>query len=423
MNCLGQIAIIFQQAIGELWRHKLRSFLTMFGISWGIIALALLTASGEGFNRGQRESMKQIGDAIVIMSGGRTGSQAGGQRAGRYIRFHRDNVQAIREQCPAIETVAGEIKTWNVPAESDFNAGRFLTLGVDPEYLKIRTLPVSTGRNIRRNDVEQSNRVCVLGDSVKDQLFEDRTDIIGQTVRINGFHYRVIGLLSKKNQDSSYDGWDNDKILIPTSSLIKDCPQNHAMASEDQLNLIVYRAKSDELWEEAQKQVRRTLGNIYGFDPNDETAVSIWDTIETSSTFEGMFQSIQIFLGAVALLTLSLGGMSVMNTMFTSVTERTGEIGLKKAMGARQSRILCEFFLEGFILASLSGGAGILFALGLASLVNSFPMPAYFAGLPMDFFLVFRLTLILGAVAVIASMPPAWRASRMDPVVAMNYEK
>jgi len=423
MNCLGQIIIIFQQAIGELWRHKLRSFLTMFGISWGIIALALLTASGEGFNRGQRENMKQIGDAIVIMWGGRTGSQAGGQRAGRYIQFHRDNVRAIREQCPAIETVAGEIKTWNVPAESDFNAGRFLTLGVDPEYLKIRTLAVTTGRNIRRKDVEQSNRVCVLGDSVRDQLFEDRTNIIGQTVRINGFRYTVVGLMGKKDQDSSYDGWDNDKILIPGTCLIKDCPQNHAIASEGHLNLIVYRAKSDDLWKEAQKRVRRTLGNIHGFDPDDETALSFWDTIENSSTFEGMFQSIGIFLGAVALLTLSLGGMSVMNTMLTSVAESTGEIGLKKAMGARQSRILCEFFLEGFILAALSGGAGLLFALGLASFVNSFPMPAYFSGLPMDFFLVLRLTLILGVVAVVAAMPPAWRASRMDPVVAMNYEK
>ena len=423
MTYWSQIAGIFQQAITELWRHKLRSFLTMFGISWGIIALALLTASGEGFNQGQRENMKQIGDAIVIMWGGRTGSQAGGQRAGRYIQLHRDNVQAIREQCPAIETVAGEVKTWNVPAESDFNAGRFLTMGVDPEYLKIRTLPVSTGRNIRRNDVEQNNRVCVLGDSVKEQLFENRTDIIGKNVRINGFHYRVIGLMGKKNQDSSYDGWDNDKILIPSTCLIKDCPQNHAMASEGHLNLIVYKAKSDDLWEEAQKQVRRTLGNIHGFDPNDETALSFWDTIENSSTFEGMFQSIGIFLGAVALLTLSLGGMSVMNTMFTTVAERTGEIGLKKALGARQSRILCEFFLEGFILAALSGGAGILFALGLATFVNSFPMPNYFTGLPIDFFLVLRLTLILGAVAIIASMPPAWRASRMDPVVAMNYEK
>ena len=136
-----------------------------------------------------------------------------------------------------------------------------------------------------------------------------------------------------------------------------------------------------------------------------------------------MFQSIGIFLGAIAILTLSLGGMGVMNTMFTTVAERTGEIGLKKALGARRSRILWEFFLEGFVLAALSGGMGILFALGLASFVNSFPMPAYFSGLPMDPLLVLQLTLVLGAVAVIAAMPPAWRASRMDPVVAMNYEK
>jgi putative ABC transport system permease protein len=423
MTSIGQIAEIFHQVIAELWRHKLRSFLTMFGIGWGVVSLALITSSGEGFSQGSRERMNQIGDNIVLVWGGRTGTQAGGQRAGRYIQLHQDDVQAIRDQSPAVETVAGEFKTYNVPVESDFNAGSFLVLGVDTEYLKIRNLRAATGRNIRWNDVATTSRVCVLGYSVKQQLFEKRADILGREVLINGYGYKVIGLMDEKNQDSSYDGWDNDKILIPSNSLIRDCPPSRGIAVEGRLNLVIYKAKREDLWEEAQQQVRRTLGNIHGFHYDDETALGFWDTVEDAAVADSMFESIGMFLGAVALLTLSLGGVGVMNTMFTSVAERTTEIGLKKALGAKQSRILIEFFLEGIVLAGLSGGTGMLIALGLASLVNSFPMPTYFAGLPIDAVLILKLTLVLSGVAVIAAVPPAWRASRMDPVVAMNFEK
>lgn len=423
MTTLGIIAEIFRQAGSELWRHKLRSFLTMFGIGWGICALALIMASGEGFREGQLKSMEQIGYRIVLVFGGRTEMQVGGQRAGRYIRLYQDDVLAIREQCPAVEAVSAEIKTWNVPVESNFNAGRFLILGVDSEYLKIRNLPVAVGRKIGWNDVENFSRVCVLGDSVRKQLFEDRTGILGSRVRINGFHYQVVGLMSEKDQNSSYDGWDNDKILIPTTSLRRDCPGDPSIVVEKRLDVIVYQPRSIDRWQEAQDQVRRTLGRIHNFDPRDEAALPMWDTIKSATLYDDIFGSINLFLGAIALVTLSLGGIGVMNTMFTSVVERTSEIGLKKALGARQMWILGEFFLEGLVLGLLSGLIGILIVLGLASIVNSFPMPEYFSGLPIDAVLVFKLALALGMVAILAAIPPAWRAARMDPVVAMNYEK
>lgn len=423
MTCIGQITLILHQAIAELWRHKLRSFLTMFGISWGIIALALITSSGDGFSEGSRDVMRKIGDNIVLVWGGRTEMQAGGQRAGRHIQLYRDDVTAIREQCPEVETVAQEVKKWNVPVKSDFNSGSFLVVGVDPEYLKIRTLPAARGRNIRQSDVDISSRVCVLGHSVREQLFENRPDVLGKEISINNYHYKVVGLMDEKDQNSTYDGLDNEKILIPGTSLIRDCPPDHGVAAEGRLNLIAYKAKSNTRWKETQQQVRTVLSRIHEFDPADEAALGIWDTVQESVLFDHMFESISWFLGAVAMITLSLGGVGVMNTMYTTVAERTSEIGLKKALGAKRSRILSEFFMEGLVLASLSGGIGILLALGLASFVNSFPMPSYFSGLPMDTGFVLRLTLILGTVAVIAAIPPAWRAARMDPVVAMNYEK
>jgi putative ABC transport system permease protein len=423
MTFISQIAGIFSQAIAELYRHKLRSFLSMFGISWGVIALALITSSGTGFSEGQRDVMRQIGDSAVLIWGGRTEMQAGGQRAGRPILLNRRDLQVIREQCPLVETVAAEVKNFNVPVQSRFNSGRFLVVGVDPDYLKIRTLPVARGRHVGESDVRAGSRVCVLGNSVRNQLFESRSDVLGKEIRINDFTYTVIGLMDPKDQNSSYDGWDNDKILIPSTSLIRDCPMNHSMVAEGRLNLIIYKGKSDAQWEETQAQVRRTLGRVHGFNPADESALFFWDTVEESALFDRMFESIRWFLGAVALITLSLGGIGVMNTMFTTVAERTSEIGLKKALGAKRTRILGEFFVEGLVLAAVSGGVGILTALGLASFVNSFPMPAYFSGLPMDSDLLIKLSLILGGVAILAAIPPAWRAARMDPVVAMNYEK
>ena len=419
----GIIAEILRQAGTALWRHKLRSFLTMFGISWGICALALIIALGEGFRQGQRQNWRQIGDNIVLVFGGRTEMQAGGQRAGRFIQLHRDDIQAIREQCPAVAVVSSEIKNYDAPVESDFNAGRFLVLGVDPDYLKIRTLPAAQGRNINQRDVDSGSRVCVLGDSIRKQLFKDRATVVGSQVRINRYKYEVIGLMSEKDQNSSYDGWDNDKVLIPSSSLRRDCPPYRGVAVEGRLDTIAYQPKSVDEWKKAQQQVRRTLGRIHGFNPKDEAALTMWDTIETASLFDGIFSSLGWFLGTVALITLSLGGIGVMNTMFTTVAERTPEIGLKKALGATRAWILGEFFTEGLVLAFFSGTIGILIVIGLAAIVNSYPMPAFFSGLLLDTSVVIKLALVLGAVAILAAMPPAWRAAHMTPVDALNYEK
>lgn len=423
MSFLLRVFQLLEQSLSELWRYKLRSFLTMFGIGWGICALALIMALGEGFRQGQRKNWRQLGDGIVMVFAGRTEMQAGGQRAGRTIRFYEEDVTAIREQCPAVAVVAGEVKNWDASVESPANSGRFLVIGVDPDYLRIRNLPAETGRNLGWADVEQSTRVCVLGDSVRKQLFENEKEVLGATVRINGYPYQVVGLMSAKEQNSSYDGWDNDKVLVPASSLRRDFPPFPAVAVEGRVQMLVYRPHSVEDWETAQQQVRRTLARRHQFDERDEAATPMWDTIETAAMFDGIFHSLGIFLGAVALVTLSLGGMGVMNTMMTSVVQRTHEIGLKKALGATQTRILTEFFLEGLVLALISGAGGIILIGSLAAIVNSFPMPAFFSGLPVDAGLVLRLTAALGAIAVASALPPAWRAARLTPVEALCYER
>lgn len=423
MKPVLRLFTIINQAVAELWRHKLRTVLTMFGIGWGICALALISASGDGFKQGQRENWKQLGDRIVMVFGGRTELQAGGRRAGKDIRLYASDVKAIREQCNLVETVAGEIKRWGVPVESEINAGTFLVVGVDPDYLSLRNMPAGAGRDVNWTDVKEKSRVCVLGDSVRKQLFREERDLVGRQVRINGYRYEIVGLMDEKNQNSSYDGWDNDKVLIPTSAFRSDCPPFRGVAVEGRVQTIIYRPKSVSEWEPAQLQVRRTLARIHEFDPRDEAALPMWDTMKTASMFDEIFKSLGYFLGSVALVTLILGAMGVMNTMMTSVTERTPEIGLKKALGATRRRILVEFFAEGLFLAGISGTIGIILVWGLASLINALPMPAFFSGLPVNPDLVLRLVVLLGGVGILAALPPAWRAAGMTPVEALRFEK
>jgi putative ABC transport system permease protein len=411
------------QTAANLWRHKLRSFLTMFGIAWGVASLALMSALADGFRAGQRKNWEQIGNNMVALFPGKTSRQAGGQRAGRSIRLYEENLDAIRSQCSAVGLVAGEVKRYGTPVASDFNSGRYLAVGVSPEYLKLRNLPVGAGRQIAAADAREVRRVCVVGHNVRKQLFADRSDVVGRTVRVNGYPYLVIGAMAEKEQNSSYDGWDNDKILIPATCLKRDAPPNAETHERGRLSAIIYPPITVKQWEEARRQVKQVLGRIHGFDPQDPTALFVADYVEIAELFDSVYDSTEIFLAAVALVTLSLGGLGVMNTMLMAVTERTNEIGLKRALGATSRRILADFFLEGVVLALLSGVAGLGFIALLTSAVNSMPMPAFFAGLPVDTRTALTAILALGTVAIVAALPPAWRASNLTPVEALRFER
>ncbi len=407
---------------GNIWRHKLRSFLTMFGIAWGICSLVLMSALCDGFRLGQRKNMAQIGDNIVMLFGGRTERQAGGQRAGRRVFLNDGAVNALRTQCPAIEVAAGESKRYDTPAASSFNSGRFLVLGVTPEYLQIRNLPVETGRTVSAADVGEIRRVCVLGASVRKQLFEGRR-ALGEEIRVNNYPYKVIGLMSEKAQNSSYDGWDNDKILIPLPALRRDTPPYREAFEKLRLDAIIYRPASVKEWKEAQREARHALGIALNFDPEDKSALFMFDSLEGAEIFDKVFDSTEIFLAIVALVTLTLGGVGVMNTMMMAVAERTPEVGLKKALGATSRRILADFFLEGLLLAVISGAIGLTVVWVLTTLVNRMPMPTMWAGLPVDYRTAFIAIGALGTVAVLSAIPPAWHASQLTPVEALRVER
>jgi len=414
---------MLEHACQELLRHKLRSFLTMFGIGWGVCSLALILAVTEGFRRGSHDSWKQFGDRVVMIFDGRTEMQAGGERAGRRVWLYWDDVTAIREQCPEVEAVTADVKSYEVAVESAFNSGRFLVIGANPDYQQLRNLRSSSGRNIKWPDVNHKTRVCVLGNLVRQQLFQDR-QALGEAVRINGHRYEVIGLMGQKTEtQGNMDGWDNEKVVVPFSSLLQDFPPAPEAVSRGRVSMIIYRPRSAERWKEAQQKVRAVIARRQGFDPLDEAATPIRDTIEESGMFDDMHTALQRFLASVALITLSLGGLGVMNTMMTSITERTAEIGLKKALGATRRRILVEFTLEGLLLALVSGVGGMVLVSLLALLINRLPLPPLFAGIAVDGRLVLGLALTLGAVAIISALPPAWRAARMTPVQALSFDK
>jgi putative ABC transport system permease protein len=423
LTAVGFCLDMLRQTRANIWRNKLRSFLTMFGIAWGIASLVLMSALSDGFRQGQRKNASQIGDNIVLLFGGRTSKQAGGERAGRRVFFKESDVDAIRRYCPRVETVAAEMKTYGVSVRSSFNSGTFLNVGASPDYLKLRNLPVSAGRTLTEVDVRDTRRVAVLGSNVVKQLFEKRPNVIGQTIQINNYPYLVVGTMSEKNQNSSYDGWDNDKVLIPVTALKRDCPPNREVYAEGNVDTIIYRGRTTADWEETQLDVKRVLGMIHGFDADDKKAVYVYDMVESAQLFDSVFDSGEIFLAVISLVTLSLGGIGVMNTMMMVVSERVNEIGLKKALGATRHRILLDFFLEGIFLAVFSGLAGLALVLLLAGAVNSLPMPQMFSGLPVKWNILAFASLALGMIAVGSALPPAWQAAQLTPVEALRQER
>jgi len=418
--------VFLEELLAHVWssllRNKLRSFLTMAGIAWGVASIVIIVAMGDGFKEAQYDNMRTLGENIIILFPGRTEKQAGGQRAGKYIRLNYEDVREIRAECFRVKLAAGELQN-QVRAASPFNDGSFSALGVEPLYPKIRTIPVARGRFITEEENAAAARVVVLGDNVRKKLFGERPVEPGASVMLNGLPFRIGGLMPPKTQNSSYSGMDSDKIFIPYSTMLRDMPpRNSGFRLGDVSNIVFVPASLNET-RAAREQVLRVLARNHDFDPEDKGAVYIWDTIEDVRMVNGIFTSMTYFLGTIALVTLTLGGVGVMNIMLISVTERTQEIGLRKAIGATRGRILLDYLLEGVLLAVTSGLCGWALSYGIASAVNTLPKQELFAGLPVSGTTTAIAFAALGVIAVISSIWPAWRAASLTPVQALSYER
>ncbi len=412
---------LLRQVSGSLLRNKLRSFLTMAGIAWGLASMVLIVAMGDSFKEGQRNSTKQLGQNLVILFGGRTELQAGGQRAGRRIRLNLADAAFMRREAYMAKTVAIELEG-ELKATSPYNSGSFDVSGVEAHYPDLRTLPMGEGRLFTEDEESAGARVCVIGKDVKKQLFASRPGTVGSQISLNSIPYRIVGLLADKDQNNSYSGLDEKKVFLPYSSMARDMPPKENYQPGN-LTEILYQPRPGVDPLDAERQVRRILGRAHDFDPADENAVYIWDTVDDQRQVDALFDSMTVFLSFIAFVTLSLGGIGVMNIMLVTVSERTREIGLRKALGATRSRILADFLVEGTVLAFVSGFLGWCVAFGLSSLLKLVKMPDMFPGLPVSWETTGVAFVTLTVIAILSALFPAWRACALTPVEALRYER
>jgi len=416
--------MVLRDLIGDvlrtLWSHKLRTFLTMFGIAWGIVSIVLMVAAGEGLQKGQEDQAKNLGKDIMIVFHGRTSLQAGGQRAGRAIHWEDADVPFVQAQSPDCEYAIPELEQDSVRTHSAHNNAALLVTGSYPQFGEIRSLGVGEGRFYNWDDQREARRVAFLGTDAAKQLFPGRNPV-GQNLYLNEIPYVVVGVMTQKKQDSSYDGWDVNKIFVPFAAMHRDFPDKPP-GTPSTFDQLLVTPKSVEQHEDCKREIRRALGHMHNFDPLDKEACPIWDTVQEAKAFRQMTDGMKYFLGAVGIVTLFLGGLGVMNVMLVAVRERTREIGVRKALGAPADTILRQFFIEAVLIAVISGGIGLGIAYGICSLVNLLPMPDFFAGLLPTWTTGLVATGLLVTIAVLSALYPARRAASIDPIEALRYE-
>jgi putative ABC transport system permease protein len=410
---------LLRDTVATLWAHKRRTLLTMFGIAWGIIAITLMVAAGEGLGRGIEKQQENFGKDVMIIFAGRTSMQAGGTRSGRVVHWMEDDYIQVAKEAPACKYVLPELGS-NVKVHSAFNSGDLDTVGSLPPFTEIRSITVAEGRFYNYEDNEEGRRVAFLGSDAKKQLFAER-EALGQTVELNGIPYTVIGVMKSKDQNSSYDGVDIRKIFIPFNSMKRDFPSKPP-AFEHSIDRLLAAPWSLETHPVCVRQIRRALGRLHHFDPRDEEAASIWDTVKAAQARRMIFVGMEVFMGAVGVATIFLGGLGVMNVMLVSVRERTREIGVRKALGATRESILKQFFLETVFVVVLSGGVGLIISYGICGLVNLLPKVPFFDGLDASWKLAALTVGLLGLIAVLSALYPANRAASVDPIEALRFE-
>ena len=412
---------IFGQTLRTLWAHKLRSFLTMFGIAWGVGSLLLLAGVGEGFRNGNRRQLETFGKNIIFFYGGRAPAFEGSFTSMKWFNLTYDDYLAIRNESTLAINIAPLIARDDIRAVSDYTSTNGQVSGVPPIFSQVRTIPLQVGRWINDEDNDQRRRVCVLGREMTRNLFPGRP-AVGNTILLNGVHFEVIGMLSmigNEEQNST-----NIRIFVPFNTMRELFPLKGDNSKEgNAISFINYQPRTFDENEAAKDELHRIVArNHGGFDPKGKDIWEEWDTVKNQKTMGKIFTAMDWFLGGVGLITLALGAIGIINIMLVAVTERTREIGLRKALGATTRNILFQFFLEGAFLTLLSGALGVGAAMLIVRLLSGVNLPQGFDTPRIVPLSAIAAVLSLALAGITAGLYPARKAAMLEPVEALRQE-
>lgn len=409
MNHLGTIISEF---VLDLRAQKLRAFLTMFGIVWGTVTIIVLIAFGVGFKKQMSVNMHGIGESIAIMFPGKTTKAWEGFGTGRPMSFVEDDTKLLASQIPGIKAISPEFGR-RTPTRVGQNILTPLISGIYPVYADMRNIiPEPNGRFIDDIDMKNRKRVAVIGNKVKEFLF-GQSDALGKIVYVGEVPFTVIGVMQKKTQSSSYNSRDQDRIFIPAST-------HSSIYGNIYLNNIIYQVHDPRDGESVSAEVREVLAKRYKFDPTDKDAVWIWDTTEFDKFIFYFFLGFNIFMGAIGSFTLGVAGIGVANIMFIVVQERIKEIGVKRAVGAKRSNILFQFFMETFFIVGLGSALGFLIALGIITVLQYVPIQEYVGTPELSAEVAVATISILCIIGLAAGLMPARKAANLDVVECLR---
>ncbi|MGE5725399.1 MAG: ABC transporter permease [Acidobacteriota bacterium] len=407
-----------RQSLQTLWAHKLRSFLTMFGIAWGVGSLLLLVGLGEGFRSGQEKNLAEMGRNIMFSFPGRIPAVEGSLASAQPYRITYGDYLAIRAEAQHIGAISPVLERDDIRASSDYRSTNGQVFGVTPDYNQIRNVPVGSGRWMNDEDNNERRRVAVVGWELLKDMFPGRP-AVGNTILLNGAEFKVIGVLAQLGKEG-HNG-TNIRIFMPLNTMRVLFPLKE-QNSEDAVSFLNYQPRTREEHLAAKQEVHQVIARRHNFSAKSDDAFEDWDTIEGSRRVAMIFDAMDSFLGAVGLVTLGLGAIGIINIMLVSVSERTREIGLRKALGATRRDILMQFFLEGAFLTGLSGGIGATLTYALVKALATLPAPEGFDTPRIVPLSALAAIVALAAAGIAAGLYPASKAARLEPVEALRQE-